>query len=358
MTGRTRLLQDNGYFQKIDSQGMMELLCEFPLQCEYAWALGESFPLRSFSFQNILFAGMGGSAIGGDLVRSLLEEEVPFPIFVNRAYHLPAFVNSKSLVFAISYSGNTEETLAAYQAARQKKARLITISSGGKLRKLAEQDNVPHILLPSGLPPRAALGYLFFAPYLVLRRLLRFPLKRSEFQEMLRTLNRLRESEIGPDVPLSRNPAKKIAARLYGNLPAIHGSVQHVDTVVMRWRTQLAENSKQLSWIHFYPELNHNEIVGWQEPKSLFKHLVILLLRDVGDHKRIQRRMMITQSLIQREAGVDTLEVRSSGRGLLARLFSLIYVGDFVSFYLAMLNRVDPTPVERIERLKRKLVKP
>jgi len=341
--------------QRLDTQGMLDLLCCFPQQCEEAWGMGESFPLSRVFFQNVLFLGMGGSAIGGDLTRSLLEEEASFPIVVNRSYRLPAFVNAKSLVFAVSYSGNTEETLSAYQAARQKKAKLIAISSGGKLLEYARRDRVPHLSLPSGLPPRTALGYLFFVPYVILRRLSRFSLGKSEFEEMLKTLNTLRGKVVGPEVPLSKNVSKQIALRLKGKIPAIHGGVQRIDAVVSRWRTQLAENSKQLSWNHLYPELNHNEIVGWREPKSLLRHLVILLLRDSEDHERIKRRMEITKALIRQESGVETIEVWSTGRGHLSRLFSLIYVGDFVSFYLAMLNRVDPTPVERIERLKKKL---
>jgi len=345
-------------FERLDTQGMVELLCEFPKQCERAFRLGKTFPLpRTPSFQHVLFLGMGGSAIGGDLVKSLLEEEVSFPIAVNRSYHLPAFVNSKTLVFAVSYSGNTEETLTAYQAARRKRAKLIAVSSGGTLFKWAKRDHVPHLLVPPGLPPRTALGYLFFAPYVMLRRLARLPLRSSEFHELLRTLNRLREKEIGPQVPISKNPAKRLARRLWGRLPVVHGNVQRLDAVVYRWRTQIAENAKQLSWSHLYPELNHNEIVGWSNPDPLLRHLLILLLRDRGDHERVKLRMEITKALLRREEGVETIEIWSSGRGRLSRLFSLIYLGDFVSYYLAILNRVDPTPVERIDRLKKKLAR-
>jgi len=351
-------LQDVRYLQHLDRQGMLELLCEFPLQCEYAWETGESFSLpKTLSFENVLFLGMGGSAMGGDLAKSFLEDEAHLPIFVNRSYHLPSFVNAKSLVFAISYSGNTEETLTAYQEAHRKKAKVIAIASGGKLIHRAKRDRIPYLCLPSGLPPRTALGYLFFAPYVMLKRLLKLPLRETEFYETIRTLNRLREREIGPDVPYSRNVSKQIAHRLVGKIPAIHGSVQKIDAAVTRWRTQIAENSKQLSWIHLYPELNHNEIVGWREPKTLLRHLTILLLRDAGDHARVKRRMEITKGLIRREAGVETIEVHSQGRSLLTRIFSLIYIGDFVSFYLSMLNGIDPTPVERIMYLKKELSK-
>ncbi len=336
---------------------MLELLTEFPAQCEHAWALGNAFPLPRTSVHNILFLGMGGSAIGGDLARSLLEEEASVPIGVNRSYDLPAFVNSQSLVFAVSYSGNTEETLSAYVSARRKKATLIAIASGGKLIDYAKRDGIPHLLLPSGLPPRTALGYLFFVPYVILRKLLHLPLRRADFEETVRTLVTLRDHKIGPEVPLSKNLSKRIALRLVGKIPAIHGSVPHVDAVATRFRTQIAENAKQLSWSHLYPELNHNEIVGWREPKRLLRNLLILLLRDSKDHTRVQKRMEITSALLRRESGVESLEIWSSGRGLLSRIFSLIYIGDFVSFYLAMLNRVDPTPVERITRLKKRLAK-
>ena len=228
-------------------------------------------------------------------------------------------------------------------------------SAGGITYLAGLLDGIPHLLVPAGLPPRAALGYLFLIPYVILRKLTALPLNSSEFQEMVKTLEALRERVIGPDVPVSKNLSKQIALRLKGKIPAVHGGVQHLEAVVMRWRTQLAENAKQLSWSHLYPELNHNEIVGWSEPKHLLRHLLILLLRDAGDHPRVQKRMEITKALLRRESGVETREVWSTGQGRLARLFSLIYTGDFVSFYLALLNRVDPTPVERITRLKKQL---
>ena len=356
MTSEKRLLDNRAFFQRQDPQRMLDLLVEFPAQCEHAWALGNAFPLpRISSFRDILFLGMGGSAIGGDLAKSLLEEEVHCPIVVNRSYSLPAFVNKESIVFAVSYSGNTEETLAAYQAARRKKATLVVVASGGKLIEYAKEDGIPHLLIPTGLPPRTAMGYLFFVPYILLRKLRGLSLRHGEFREMVKGLEFLREKKIGPEVPFSRNLSKQIALRLVGKIPAIHGGVPRMEAVAMRWRTQIAENAKQLSWSHLYPELNHNEIVGWCEPKNLLRHLLILLLRDSGDHPRVKKRMDITQSLLRRESGVETLEVWSSGHSALERVLSLIYTGDFVSFYLAMFNHVDPTPVKRIERLKKQL---
>ncbi len=352
------ILDDLKRMERRDAHGMIELLCEFPNQCESAWTLGESFLIsRRRPFQKVVFLGMGGSAIGGDLVRSLLEEEISCPILVNRAYHLPALVDSNTLVFAVSYSGNTEETLSAYEIARKRKAQIIAISSGGKLQEWALRDRIPHLLIPSGLPPRTAIGYLFFIPYVLIRRLLHLPLDKKGFEEMLKVLRHMRKESIGPHIPSSKNPAKQLAGRVTGRIPVIHGSAQRMEAVVTRFRTQISENAKQLVWSHVYPELDHNEIVGWHEPHRLLKDLLIVLLRDGEDHPRVQKRMAITKRLIQQEENVEIREVWSSGRGILARTFSLIYLGDFLSFYLAILNRVDPTPVERIERLKKALLK-
>jgi glucose/mannose-6-phosphate isomerase len=164
----------------------------------------------------------------------------------------------------------------------------------------------------------------------------------------------LRDSSIGFGVRRKKNIAKGIAEGLYNKYPVIYGAQDRIDAVVTRWRGQLAENAKTLASSHFFPEMNHNEIVGWDSPAALLKNFAVVILRDKGDHPRVARRMDITEKLISSRCGSIT-EVRSSGKGLLARIFSLVYTGDFVSFYLAILNKRDPTPVERIAYLKEKL---
>ena len=172
---------------------------------------------------------------------------------------------------------------------------------------------------------------------------------------MISLLKQLRDRELAPLIPSPNNPAKWLALNLFDRIPVIYAGVSPMEAVALRWRAQIAENAKQLGWSHLFPEMNHNEIMGWSHPRRLFPSLRILLLRDRQDGPRVQRRMEITQSLIGRQEGVKTSEIWSRGKGLLARLFSLIYIGDFVSYYLAILNGTDPTPVGRIEELKRRL---
>ena len=339
----------------VDPAGMLELLLDFPAQCESAWRLGLETPLSKQTFDRVHFLGMGGSAIGGDLIRSYLESKLSLPIFIHRSYELPASVGRSSLVLAVSYSGNTEETLTAYRSARKRGARLVAVTSGGTLLQWAKRDGIPFAQIPSGFPPRAALGYLFFVPLLVLCRTAGVRVERGEFQEMMRLLVQLRDGELGPMVPSSKNLSKRLALTLFDHIPVIYAGISRMDAVAFRWRGQIAENAKQLGWHHLFPEMNHNEIMGWHHPRRLFRSFKILFLRDREDFPQVRRRMDITRSLVTQEVGVKTLEVWSRGKGLLARLFSLIYIGDFVSYYLAVLNRVDPTPVARIEELKRRL---
>lgn len=355
MTSRTDRLNRLPLLHAVDPEGMLELLLDFPTQCESSWRLGLEGRFRKRVFHRVHFLGMGGSAIGGDLVRSYLEGRLPLPILIHRSYELPAAVDRSSLVFAVSYSGNTEETLATYRSAHKKGACLVVVTSGGTLLRWARRDGVPSVQIPTGFPPRAALGYLFFVPFLLLCRLVGLGIGEAEFREMKHLLTRLRDQELGPLIPTSRNPAKRLALELFDHIPVIYAGISRMDAVALRWRGQIAENAKQLSWHHLFPEMNHNEIMGWHHPKRLFPSLKILLLRDREDVLPVRRRMEITRSLIAQEEGVRPIEVWSRGRGLLSRLFSLIYIGDFVSYYLAILNGVDPTPVKRIEELKRRL---
>lgn len=332
-------------------------MLDLPEQCERAYTIGVSktVPENFRDFKNIVFSGLGGSAIGGDLIRSYLAGEAKVPIIINRNYGLPAFVDQRTLLVATSYSGNTEETLQVYEEGRKRTSRIIVITSGGRLAEFAKRDGTPLVTIPPGLPPRAAIGYSFFPALVILAKLGMAVDKSSEIQETISVLRGLSKS-LSPEAKLGNNRAKQIALAIYGKLPFVYGSNDFFDVVTTRWRTQLAENSKQLCSTHILPELTHNEIVGWVNPPGLIKDFVVVILRDRADHPRIARRMDITRSIIK-ETASEVIEVWSKGEGLLARIYSLIYIGDFLSFYLAVLNGVDPTPVERIDFLKKELAK-
>jgi glucose/mannose-6-phosphate isomerase len=344
--------------ERCDKSKMIDLIESFPEQCADAKRIAAAFELpKGFKtrYENIICTGLGGSAIGADLVRSYIADEVKTPLVVNRNYTLPAFAGSETLVITSSYSGNTEETLSAYKDAKAKGASVIAITSGGELEKLARLDRVPSLVIPKGFPPRCALGYSFIPVLMLMAKLGVINDRSKAIDEMIVLLKSMRD-DLGRKRAERSNLAKRLAKSLYMKFPVIYGGQDHIDSVVTRWRGQIAENSKTLSSSHVFPEMNHNEIVGWEHPKALLKKFIVVCLRDREDHPRTARRMDVTRAILKKN-GVKIVEVSSLGKGLLARMFSLIYIGDFTSFYLAVLNGGDPTPVERVTYLKNELAK-
>lgn len=338
---------------------MAAIIASFPRQCSDAEKIGELSDIPAslkIRYQNIVCTGLGGSAIGADIVRSYTADHALTPISVNRNYTLPAFVGRNSLVIVSSYSGNTEETISAFKDARSKRARIIVITSGGKLKKLALRGSIPVITIPAGLQPRAAIGYSFFTILKILSRIGVVADKTKEISETIRVLEELDKTSLGVMVSERNNIAKKIATAIYGKMPVIYADQDHMDAVITRWRGQLAENAKTIASTHVFPEMTHNEIVGWENPNKVLKNLVVIMLKDRGDNPRIVKRMEIVKKILTGQ-GVGVIEVDSVGKRLLARIFSLIYIGDYVSLYLAILNRCDPTPVDRITYLKKELAK-
>jgi glucose/mannose-6-phosphate isomerase len=296
---------------------------------------------------------MGGSAIGGDVIRTVTAEHLKVPLFVCRDYRLPGFVDRQTLLFASSYSGNTEETLSAYAQAQAVGASIVCITSGGKLAELARIHHHPVFPLPGGLPPRAALGYSSIILLGAMISLGLVPEMQESVDETVDLLSRL-VFTFGPAMPADKNAAKTLALSLHGNIVALYGSNTIMDPVAVRWRGQIEENAKGLAFHHLLPEMNHNELVGWEYPPDLLKRIAVVFLRDRFDHIQVQRRFDLTRQIIEEKAAV-VHEVWSEGNSILARIFSVICLGDFVSFYLACLNGTDPTPVSVIESLKEKL---
>lgn len=343
--------------KSLDKSNMLRLLAEFPQQLPDAAGIGASIKFSlDKDYSKIVFSGLGGSAIGADLLRSYVSKECRIPIIVNRDYTLPAFVDEDTLLVVSSYSGNTEETLSAYEEGKKRNAKIVAITSNGKLKSMAERDGFPYIIIPQGFPPRCALGYSSIPMIVLFSKSGLISNKDDEIKETSEVLTELRDAVLSPDVKDDKNIAKNIAKDLLNRYAIIYGANQYIDTAVTRWRGQLAENSKAISSTHVFPEMNHNEIVGWCCPKNLMKDLVVIMLRDTGDHPRVKKRMDISKSIIEKE-GAKIIEVASRGKSILSRIFSLIYIGDFVSFYLAVLNNVDPTPVDKVTYLKEELAK-
>jgi len=339
-------------YERLDPQGMTAAILSFPEQVQHARQIGKQFALPSTleKADCILAAGMGGSAIGSDLIRVFGKDEFVVPFHVHRGYDLPAFVNRNTLVIVSSYSGNTEETLAGYRQAQDREAKILAITTGGRLAKLAESHGVPAIIIPPGYMPRAAVGYSFFPLLTAMERLGYLSNKDAEVEE---TINAVTEGirQMQPNVPESDNPAKKLARTLVGKLPVIYGSEGWSSIVAARWKGQFNENSKHVAYYNVLPELNHNELEGWKQPLDVIKYMHLIVLRDKDDSDRINKRIEITEELLRPFVSGIT-DVWSRGEGKLARLFSLLQVGDLVSLYLAILNRVNPTAMYNINYLK------
>jgi glucose/mannose-6-phosphate isomerase len=350
-------LDDIKTIEKIDKSNMRKLLYEFPYQGGKIVQLMEhvKIPPAYKEVKNIIVTGMGGSSIGGDLLKNFLRDRLKIPLAVNRSYTLPHWVGKETLIICVSYSGNTEETLSAYKIGKECGSKLMVISSGGELTELAKDDGFPNILVPEGgIPPRTALGYLFFPQLFVLKILGFVKIEDEELSEATQILENLRE-EINIQKPKNENTAKKIAGEIYQTVPLIYTISDYLEAVAIRWKTQINENSKNPVYCEFFPELDHNEIMGWKGNGELTRKFSLIVLRDAGDSDRMTKRIDITSSLIKEKAA-KFLEVYSRGKGLLARMLSLIYIGDYVSFYLGILNGVDPTAIESISNLKRRMV--
>jgi glucose/mannose-6-phosphate isomerase len=334
---------------------MLERISELPQQCRQAWTLvqGLEWPPDQGAIRHVAVLGMGGSAIGGALLQGLVAGECAIPITVVRGYTPPAFVRGPDcLVIGCSYSGNTEETLSALAQALERGARPMAVTTGGKLAALAQERGIPLIRFDYPSQPRAALGYSFT---LLLGLFCRLGLVRdysADLEEAIRVMDAW-QSEIGPEVPTTRNAAKSLAGRLGNRFPVVFGA-GFLAAVANRWKTQFNENSKHWAFFEVLPELNHNTVVGLGIPQGVRERAIVLMLRSNLGHPRVQTRWEATRELLAREdVAVEVLHGR--GESSLAHMLSLIHFGDYVSYYLGMLNGVDPTPVETIAFLKRRL---
>ncbi len=341
-------------YEELDPQGMFRYLSEMPTQCRRAWDLAGSFSLPPDykEINKVVILGMGGSAIGADLVASLATAEARAPVIVVRDYALPAYVDAQTLVIANSYSGNTEETLSAFGQALKSDCKKLAITTGGKLAKAAGLTGIPLFTFEYAAQPRAAICYSLLPLLRFLQNLGIINEKTADVAEAAAVLGKVTE-ELKPDVPASRNAAKQLAQRLYGKLPVIYGA-QVLAEVARRWKTQLNENSKAWAFHEVFPELNHNAVVGYQFPPELAARLHVIMLRSASLNPRLGLRQDITGELLQR-AGVPFDIIDARGKRALAQMLSLVLFGDYVSGYLAMLYGVDPTPVAVIDYLKKRL---
>lgn len=353
------VLDDQSRLGELDPAGMYQDIFDFPHQLDESRKVSSSWDLDPDQFvglQNIVLAGMGGSAIGGDLLRNYLQTKLQIPFAVVRNYSLPEYVDDESLVVVSSYSGNTEETLSMLGDALERKAMVVAVSTGGQVSEIARSEGFPLMTVPGGMQPRAALAYST-VPVLTLFELLGFV--KDTAPDLSEAILHLTDeaTSLCRETPEAKNPAKQIAASFEGKIPLIYAGPGLLESVAVRWRGQMSENGKSLAYSNTFPEMNHNELVGWSgDLGDLRDKLAVVLLSDEDDNPRIKLRQdFFAQSL--KDKGVVVHQLASSGGSRLARLFSLVQIGDFTSYYLSAINGVDPTPVEAIENLKSELAK-
>jgi glucose/mannose-6-phosphate isomerase len=348
---------------QIDRANMFDVLYAFPDQVREAISIGENAPLwrRQAASNRIAIFGLGGSAIGGDLLRSYAAATPGadhLNISVHRGYTAPSWLDGDTNTVFSSYSGETEETLSAFDDARKKSDRGLVITTGGTLGKKGVTFGMPIINIPPGYQPRCAIAYAFFPLLLATARSGAMDTRATRannkgIKELLTIIESRRDDYASK---AAKNPALALAKKLQNTIPVIYSANERMDTVNLRWRGQLQENAKQMAFGNVLPEMNHNEINGWQHPKTLTKHASVILLRDADDHARVKLRFAALDEIVKKHVK-QVLTVEGEGTTLLARMFSAIYFGDWVSWHLAVLNGVDPTPVPVIQSLKAVLAK-
>lgn len=322
---------------------MNELIARFPEQLREALSIGKSYrfsiPAKT-SIGNVVLTGLGGSGIGGSMVQNYVFDKLRVPFIVNKDYFLPKFIGPETLIIVSSYSGNTEETLAALKQAIRAKAAIVCITSGGEVQKLAERRGIDCIILPGGMPPRSCVGYSLVQVLFVLKH---FRLINGSFESDITAAIELLESES----KAIRKEAMKVAKRLYGKMPVIYAAADY-EGLAIRVRQQINENGKMLAWHGAIPEMNHNELVGWRDKDDT---KAVLLLRSQNDYERVQTRMEINKRIIKKYTPNIT-EVFSKGDGYWEKIFYLIHLTDWMSVYLAELRGVDAMEVKVIDYLK------
>ena len=345
------MLDSREAVKSLDRKGMFSSIEAMPKHISEGLRRGRMSGLPRFAPRDVFVCGVGGSAIGGDLLSGWLSVSSEIPCYVTRSYAVPSFMGKDSLVIVASYSGNTEETLHMFEEARKKRAKIVSISSGGQLAEMSESYGVPFARLPPGMMPRATVGFMFGAMLGVLERSgIVSPDKQVE--ETARMLTKM-NSYCKQSAPTSDNPAKMLAHELFSFVPVIIGYGVSVP-VARRWADQLNENGKVLAFSSELPEMDHNEIVGWTKDTRSKGFAAVFLEHGKGE-TAMDRRLAATKEMLGRTAAVYTAE--AIGLSPMSKMFSLVMLGDFVSAYLGVLRKEDPSSNEPIDELKSMLSK-
>jgi glucose/mannose-6-phosphate isomerase len=346
------ILDDPAAMGRADTQDMLGSLAGFCAQVREGWRISRKIELPWATPTSIVIIGMGGSAIGADLVKGIWADRISVPVEVVRGYELPAWVGTGTLVIASSKSGNTEETLSALEAALSRRCPVVVISTGGTLKTVAEATGLPFATFPAAGSPRAAVGYSMAIVAGVLERAGVLDLDEAEIEAAVGSGETM-AARCAPDVPTSDNPAKQLAWSLVDRLAIVSGG-GFLAPVARRWKTQLNENAKTTAAFDELPEMTHNSIVGFEQPDSLRDHLFVILLQSDLDHRRNEIRARLTGDLLE-TAHISHEFVSADGASKLGQALAMIVLGDHLSVYVAFTYAVDPTPIGVIDHIKQQL---
>jgi glucose/mannose-6-phosphate isomerase len=335
------------FILKNDTQNQFSVLKNTFQQVESAWNNKIDIgTLKDKKFNSIIVSGLGGSAISADLMSNFLGSELTIPFVVNRNYSLPSFADQNTLLIVSSYSGNTEETISVFNEGIRRKCYIICITTGGKIGKTASENSIPVVKVTSGFQPRYSLGLSFFSLLKILQEL---NIVSSQDSVVKRIITLWKEK--GIDLSKETNKAIDIANQLIGFIPLIYSAADITSAVGYRLKCQFNENSKLHSFCNVIPELNHNEIIGWESFLEKQFNTKLILILDKAYHSQIKKRFTITSSL----ASCEKIHLESNEDDFKLRLMDLVYLGDWISYYLALFRGYDPTEIENINILKEKL---
>ncbi len=315
----------------VDKENFKQYLLSFPEQIAGSQKIfnASKINLKTDSIRNIIYLGMGGSAIAGDIISDVLFDQLSFPIQVVRGYHIPASCSDSTLVIASSYSGNTEETLQAVGEAKKKGAQVIAITSGGEMQKLAEKSKWPMLSLPEGYPPRQAFGYLFFLALQTILKAIGKDISADDFRQIIHMTELIifnNDEETAPGKVF----AKDLAIKVKNKIPIIYSSAPFLSSVATRWKNQFQENSKSMAFSNVIPEMNHNEIVGWEMSHKTLDDYIVVFLEKPDENPKIKARIQLTKNIIH-DRGTEIVEVYSQGQTAIEHVISLISISDWTS---------------------------
>jgi glucose/mannose-6-phosphate isomerase len=338
----------NDFIKKYDTQNQFKVLQETYKQVSYAW--NNKFAvssLKNHKFSSIVFCGLGGSAISGDLLCDYLSGELKIPFTVIRGYHLPSFVNEDTLVIISSYSGNTEETISCFEQALKKKSKIIAITSGGKIGKIAATNKLPVVNLQSGFQPRYSLGQSYFS---LLKLMQELGLANEDNNVMM--IIKLWEKR-AQDYSSENNRAVQVAKDLVGFIPVIYSS-EFLTATGYRLKCQLNENAKLHAFHNSIPEMNHNEIIGWESFKEKQFNAKVIYMMDNDFHSQNLKRFETLKEMLA-EQKVEVIPLSSDQASKKVRIMDLIFLSDWISFYTSVLRGFDPSEIDFIHRMKKRL---